>query len=110
MISPLIFLSFKLIPYVLIWILFTVIYILMPNTKVNLKAGLVAGIVGGTIFQIAQWGSISVFRSGHDQIQCHLWKFCRTAAVFNVGADQLVGGSFRCRTLICQSECRNLRI
>jgi membrane protein len=59
MISPLIFLSFKLIPYVLIWILFTVIYVLMPNTKVNLKAGIVAGIVAGTIFQIVQWGYIS---------------------------------------------------
>ena len=58
-ISPLIFLSFKLIPYVLIWILFTVIYILMPNTKVNLKAGLMAGIVAGTIFQAVQWGYIS---------------------------------------------------
>jgi len=57
--SPLIFLSFKLIPYVLIWILFTVIYVLMPNTKVNLKAGLVAGIIAGTIFQIVQWGYIS---------------------------------------------------
>ena len=59
MISPLIFLSFKLIPYVLIWILFTIIYILMPNTKVNFKAGLVAGIIAGTIFQIVQWGYIS---------------------------------------------------
>ena len=59
MISPLIFLSFKLIPYVLVWILFSVIYILMPNTKVNLKAGIVAGIVAGTIFQIVQWGYIS---------------------------------------------------
>ena len=58
-ISPLIFLSFKLIPYVLIWILFTVIYVLMPNTKVNLKAGLMAGIIAGTIFQIVQWGYIS---------------------------------------------------
>jgi len=57
--SPLIFLSFKLIPYVLIWILFTVIYVLMPNTKVNLKAGLMAGIIAGTIFQIVQWGYIS---------------------------------------------------
>ncbi len=57
--SPLIFLSFKLIPYVLIWILFTIIYVLMPNTKVNLKAGLVAGIIAGTIFQIVQWGYIS---------------------------------------------------
>jgi membrane protein len=59
MISPLIFLSFKLIPYLLIWILFTIIYVLMPNTKVNLKAGLVAGIIAGTIFQIVQWGYIS---------------------------------------------------
>ena len=59
MISPLIFLSFKLIPYVLIWILFTVIYVLMPNTKVNIKAGLLAGIVAGTIFQIVQWAYIS---------------------------------------------------
>jgi membrane protein len=59
MISPFIFLSFKLIPYVLIWILFSVIYILMPNTKVNLKAGIVAGIIAGTIFQIVQWGYIS---------------------------------------------------
>ena len=59
MISPIIFLSFKLIPYALIWILFSVVYILMPNTKVNLKAGIVAGIVAGTIFQITQSAYIS---------------------------------------------------
>lgn len=59
MISPLIFLSLKLIPYVLIWILFTIIYVLMPNTKVRLKAGLLAGIIAGTIFQLVQWGYIS---------------------------------------------------
>jgi len=58
-ISPLIFLSFKLIPYLLIWILFTVIYVLMPNTKVNLKAGLTAGVIAGTIFQLVQWAYIS---------------------------------------------------
>jgi membrane protein len=59
MISPFIFLSFKLIPYLLVWVLFTVIYVLMPNTKVSLKAGLLAGIIAGTIFQIVQWGYIS---------------------------------------------------
>ena len=59
MISPLIFMSFKLIPYVLIWILFSVIYILMPNTKVSLKAGIIAGVIAGTIFQVVQWGYIS---------------------------------------------------
>lgn len=59
LISPLIFLSLKLIPYMLIWILFTVIYILMPNTKVKLKAGAVAGIIAGTMYQVVQWLYIS---------------------------------------------------
>jgi membrane protein len=59
LISPLIFLSLKLIPYVLVWVLFSVTYILMPNTKVTLKAGLVAGIIAGTIFQVVQWVYIS---------------------------------------------------
>ena len=58
-ISPLIFFSFKLIPYALIWILFTIIYLIMPNTRVNLKAGFVAGVIAGTIFQIVQWAYIS---------------------------------------------------
>jgi membrane protein len=52
--SPMIVFSLNLIPYVLIWVLFTVIYILMPNTKVNLKAGLLAAIVAGTAYQIFQ--------------------------------------------------------
>ena len=54
MISPLIFLSFNLIPFVLIWVLFTVIYVLMPNTKVNIKSGILAGMIAGTIYQIFQ--------------------------------------------------------
>jgi membrane protein len=53
-ISPLIFFGLKLIPYVLIWLLFTVLYIFIPNTKVNFKAGLIGGLVGGTIYQLAQ--------------------------------------------------------
>jgi membrane protein len=52
--TPLILFSFKLIPFVLIWVLLSVIYILMPNTKVNLKAGILAGIIAGTVYQIFQ--------------------------------------------------------
>jgi len=52
--SPLIYVGFKLIPYVLIWLLFTLTYLLMPNTKVKISAGLVAGIVAGTIYQLLQ--------------------------------------------------------
>ncbi|NNL77183.1 MAG: YihY family inner membrane protein [Desulfobacterales bacterium] len=54
MLSPFISLGLKLTPYVVIWILFSVIYILMPNTKVNLKAGIMAGVIAGTIYQIVQ--------------------------------------------------------
>ena len=57
--SPLIHFSFELIPYVLVWILFTILYIIMPNTRVSLKAGFLGGMVAGTLYQIAQWAYIS---------------------------------------------------
>jgi membrane protein len=53
--SPFIFLMLKLIPYALFWALFTMIYMIMPNTEVPFYAGLVGGIIGGTIYQLAQW-------------------------------------------------------
>ena len=59
MISPLIFFSFKLIPYILIWILFTLIYIIMPNTRVKFSSGLLSGIAAGTLYQLIQWGYIT---------------------------------------------------
>ena len=49
-----IFFMLRFTPYFLIWVLFTLIYIIMPNTKVRLKAGLLAGVVAGTIYQLAQ--------------------------------------------------------
>lgn len=63
MFSPVIFVMLKLIPYCLIWILFTFVYILMPNTKVNFSSGFVAGVTAGTIFQVTQWAYI-VFQVG----------------------------------------------
>ncbi|MHC4147867.1 MAG: YhjD/YihY/BrkB family envelope integrity protein [Planctomycetota bacterium] len=45
----------KLLPYCTIWIMFTFVFIFMPNTKVRWRSGLLAGIVGGTIFQVVQW-------------------------------------------------------
>ena len=48
----------KFLPYFLIWTLFTLIYILMPHTKVNIRSGLLGGIVAGTIYQIVQGGYI----------------------------------------------------
>ncbi len=54
-ISPLIFAVLKLFPYCVIWILFSFLYLFLPNTKVNFKSGLLAGIAAGTIFQVVQW-------------------------------------------------------
>lgn len=52
--SPLVTLIVKIIPYCLIWILFSFVYIFMPNKKVLLFSGLIAGLAAGTIFVIVQ--------------------------------------------------------
>jgi membrane protein len=57
--SPLISFLLKFMPYALIWVLFTLLYIIMPNTRVNFKAGLLGGVVAGTLYQIAQGAYIS---------------------------------------------------
>ncbi len=44
----------KSVPYVSIWILFTIVYIVMPNTKVKFKYALIAGIIAGTIALLFQ--------------------------------------------------------
>jgi len=54
-----IILSLKILPYGVIWIVFTFMYFFMPNTKVTIKSALLAGIIAGTIFQILQWGYIT---------------------------------------------------
>jgi membrane protein len=53
--GPVFWLLMKSLPYVVIWIVFTFIFIFMPNTKVRFKSALIGGIVAGTIFQIVQW-------------------------------------------------------
>ncbi len=39
----------------MVWITFTVTYMVMPNAKVKFGSALIAGIVAGTLFQIIQW-------------------------------------------------------
>jgi membrane protein len=45
-----------LLSYTLIWFVFTLIYIVVPNTKVKFVPALIGGIIGGTLFQLLQWG------------------------------------------------------
>jgi len=57
--SPLIFSMLKMLPYGLVWALFTIVYMLMPNTRVRFGPGFLAGVIAGTAYQVAQWGYIS---------------------------------------------------
>jgi membrane protein len=52
--SPFLTLGMKFTPYLLSWIIFTFLYISVPNTKVKFRSGLIAGIVAGTFFQFFQ--------------------------------------------------------
>ena len=54
-VSPLLLFILKLFPFFLSWILFTYIYLFIPNTKIFLRSALIAGILGGTAFQLWQW-------------------------------------------------------
>ena len=53
-VGPAILVPLNLLPYVALWVVFTFIFIFMPNTKVKFTSGLLAGIVAGTILQFTQ--------------------------------------------------------
>ncbi len=54
-VGPLIFTLLKLLPYMMIWLLFTVLYMMMPNTRVKFRSALFGGVIAGTIYQLVQW-------------------------------------------------------
>jgi membrane protein len=43
---------FKLLPLMVLWLAFTLIYLLVPNTKVHFNAALIGGIVGGSLWHL----------------------------------------------------------
>jgi len=52
--KPLIVMLIKSVPYVSMWLLFTIVYVVMPNTKVKFRYALIAGIIAGTVALIFQ--------------------------------------------------------
>jgi len=57
-IGQLILFMFKILPFMGMWVTFTVLYVFMPNSKVSLRAAIVGGICGGTLWQLAQWSYV----------------------------------------------------
>ncbi len=65
--SPLMLKIAQIIPLIIIWTIFTILYMIMPNTKVKFRSAVIAGITAGTIFQIFQ--SLYIyFQSGATRI------------------------------------------
>jgi membrane protein len=54
-IKPIVVFFIKLAPYVLTWIGLTILFIIMPNTKVKFMPALVSAVITGTILQLLQW-------------------------------------------------------
>ncbi len=57
-------------PLVIMSVLFTFIFLFIPNQKISLKAGIIAGVVTGILFQLAQWAylSLQIGVSSHNAI------------------------------------------
>jgi len=51
-IAPFIEGSLSYVPYLIMWLVFTLLYVVMPNTKVKFGPALFAGIIIGTVFQL----------------------------------------------------------
>ena len=48
----------KFLQFVMCWLLFTVMYVAVPNTKVRLMSALIPGVIMGTLFQLLQMLSV----------------------------------------------------
>jgi membrane protein len=59
LLAPVVKFFIRLIPYVLTWLMFTGLYLFMPNTKVKFKHAFISGILAGTIYQAFQFLYIS---------------------------------------------------
>ncbi|HEX2920585.1 MAG TPA: YihY/virulence factor BrkB family protein [Bacteroidales bacterium] len=53
--KPIITFLFKFAPYFLFWISMTIVFIVMPNTKVKFGPAVISGIIAGTILHLVQW-------------------------------------------------------
>ena len=56
--TPAISLGLSLAPYILLWLLFSMIYMIMPNTRVHFGSAFLAAIIAGTAYQLLQVGYV----------------------------------------------------
>ncbi len=59
-VSPGISFLLKFLPYASLWLLFSFVYIFIPNTKIKFSSGILGGIIAGTLYHIFQFFYISL--------------------------------------------------
>lgn len=52
----------RLVSLAVIWMMFTLVYMIVPNARVRFRSALMAGVVAGTLFLAFQWGYLYVQR------------------------------------------------
>lgn len=53
--KPIVTFLIQFAPYILFWISMTILFIVMPNTKVKFTPALISGIIAGTVLHLLQW-------------------------------------------------------
>ena len=93
---------------VVIWGMFTLLYLVIPNAKVRVGSALMAGIVAGTIFLLFQWGYVYLQRwmTSYNAIYGRLR---RAAALPHLVADLVGDTPLRRRTVVRLPERRTVR-
>ena len=51
-----ILLSFRLLPYLSVWIAMVFLYVFIPNTRIKFGSAVIGGVIAGTAWELAQWG------------------------------------------------------
>jgi membrane protein len=58
--KPVISTLIRFAPYMISWIVLTILFIIMPNARVKFVPAMISGIVAGTILQLLQWVYLDV--------------------------------------------------
>lgn len=53
--SKVILFLLNLLPYLSIWVLLTMVYAVMPNSRIPIRSAILGGVTAGTVAQIVQW-------------------------------------------------------
>ena len=92
-----------------IWTMFTFVYLVMPNTKVKLRSALTAGIMAGHDLRPVPTG-LRFHPVATDELQRYLRQLRGRTPVPDLASDELADRAVRSRALVRLSEYPEIRV